>query len=90
MLSPGVALILPPLPGVPLAFPLRNLPDLDRLKAASQTRGTNAAVIGAGFIGIEVAENLREAGKHVTLWEGKAALRRDRRHQERKARLCLW
>ncbi|MDL2345362.1 FAD-dependent oxidoreductase [Deinococcus sp. MIMF12] len=69
ILSPGAAPILPPLPGVPLAFPLRTLPDLDRLKAAAKTRGPNAVVIGAGFIGLEVAENLREAGKAVTLVE---------------------
>lgn len=69
ILSPGAYAVKPPLPGVELAFPLRNIPDMDRLKEAAKTRGPNAVVIGAGFIGIEVAENLQEAGKVVTLVE---------------------
>lgn len=69
ILSPGAYAVKPPLPGVELAFPLRNIPDMDKLKAAAQTRGPKAVVIGAGFIGIEVAENLQEAGKDVTVVE---------------------
>lgn len=69
ILSPGAAPVIPPLPGTHHAFPLRTVPDLDRLKAAATDRGPHAVVIGAGFIGIEVAENLREAGKQVTVVE---------------------
>lgn len=69
ILSPGASAVKPPLPGVELAFPLRNIPDMDRLKEAVQSRGPRAVVIGAGFIGIEVAENLKEAGKDVTVVE---------------------
>lgn len=69
ILSPGARPIIPPLPGAELAFALRNVPDMDLLKEAAEERGPNVVVIGAGFIGIEVAENLREAGKDVTLVE---------------------
>jgi len=69
ILSPGAAAVRPPLPGVELAYVLRSVTDLDRLKAAIAERGPNVVVIGAGFIGVEVAENLREAGKRVTVIE---------------------
>ena len=69
VLSPGAAAVRPPLPGVELAYVLRSVTDLDRLKVAIAERGPNVVVIGAGFIGVEVAENLREAGKRVTVIE---------------------
>ena len=69
VLSPGASAVRPPLPGVELAFVLRNVTDLDWLKAALESRGPEVVVVGAGFIGVEVAENLVEAGKHVTVIE---------------------
>jgi NADPH-dependent 2,4-dienoyl-CoA reductase/sulfur reductase-like enzyme/rhodanese-related sulfurtransferase len=48
---------------------LRSVTDLDRLKAAVAERGPNVVVVGAGFIGVEVAENLVEAGKQVAVVE---------------------
>ena len=69
VLSPGASAVKPPLPGVELGFVLRSVTDLDRLKEAVDGRGREVVVIGAGFIGVEVAENLSEAGKHVTMVE---------------------
>ena len=73
VLSPGAEPVRPPLPGLdsPRVHSLRNLPDLDRLMArlgSGEVR--RAVVIGGGFIGVEVAENLRHRGLAVTLVEG--------------------
>jgi NADPH-dependent 2,4-dienoyl-CoA reductase/sulfur reductase-like enzyme/rhodanese-related sulfurtransferase len=55
------------LPGV---FTLRNLDDADRLYAKlNQCEGGSAAIVGGGFIGLEMAENLRHRGIKVTLLE---------------------
>jgi NADPH-dependent 2,4-dienoyl-CoA reductase/sulfur reductase-like enzyme/rhodanese-related sulfurtransferase len=72
ILSPGASAVRPPLPGIDLTFVLRSVSDLDRLKEAVRTRGRNVVVVGAGFIGVEVAENLSAAGKHVTVVEATA------------------
>lgn len=69
ILSPGAAPVRPPIPGAQHALTLRNVSDLDRLKSAA-VAGQRSVVIGGGFIGVEVAENLREAGHQVTLLEG--------------------
>ncbi len=72
VLSPGAAPIVPPLPGVALpgVFTLRNLPDMDKIKAfIDQKKPTRAVVVGAGYIGVEVAENLHQRGLQVTLIE---------------------
>lgn len=72
VLSPGAAPVVPPLPGVDLdrVFTLRNLPDMDRIKAfVDQKKPARAVVVGGGFIGLEIAENLQERGIEVTLIE---------------------
>ena len=72
VLSPGAAPIIPPLPGVDLpgVFTLRNLPDMDRIKAfVDQKKPVRAVVVGGGFIGLEIAENLHHRGIQVTLIE---------------------
>jgi len=72
VLSPGAAPIVPPLPGVDLpgVFTLRNIPDVDRIVAyLDEKRPARAVVVGGGFIGIELAENLHARGVHVTLVE---------------------
>jgi NADPH-dependent 2,4-dienoyl-CoA reductase/sulfur reductase-like enzyme/peroxiredoxin family protein/rhodanese-related sulfurtransferase/TusA-related sulfurtransferase len=72
VLSPGAAPIVPPLPGVDLpgVFTLRNLPDMDRIKAfVDQKKPARAVVVGGGFIGLEIAENLQHRGVQVTLIE---------------------
>ncbi|HOM17130.1 MAG TPA: FAD-dependent oxidoreductase, partial [Thermoguttaceae bacterium] len=72
VLSPGAAPIRPPVPGVELEgiFTLRTLEDADRIEAwiAEQTP-RRAVVVGAGYIGLELAENLLRRGLDVTLME---------------------
>ncbi|PGE09635.1 CoA-disulfide reductase [Bacillus toyonensis] len=73
ILSPGAKPIVPPIPGIEEAkalFTLRNVPDTDRIKAyIDEKKPRHATVIGGGFIGVEMVENLRERGIDVTLVE---------------------
>ena len=70
MLAPGASPLRPDLPGIDdrRIFTLRNLEDMDRIVAASDN-GMRAVVIGAGFIGLEVAEQLHRKGLSVQLVE---------------------
>jgi tRNA 2-thiouridine synthesizing protein A len=73
LLSPGAEAVRPPIRGIesPRIFTLRNIPDLDRLMAAlAGDRPRRAVVIGGGYIGLEVAENLHERGLFTTVVEG--------------------
>lgn len=73
LLSPGASPLTPPIPGLKenkTLFTLRNIPDTDRIKAyVDNEKPTKAVVVGGGFIGIEMAENLVERGIEVTLVE---------------------
>jgi len=72
VLAPGAEPIIPPLPGVNLegVFVLHNIPELDALDAYIQAKQIKrAVVIGGGFIGLEVAENLAESGINVSIVE---------------------
>lgn len=75
VLSPGARPVVPPVPGVERALVLRDVADVDRLVDAIAHAGEDggpartAVVIGAGFVGVEVAENLVHRGLHVTLVE---------------------
>ena len=72
LLSPGASPVVPPLKGVGSArvFTLRNVNDTDRIKEFMSREGVRRAVIiGAGFIGLEMAENLRNAGLEVAVVE---------------------
>ncbi|PXW92966.1 NADPH-dependent 2,4-dienoyl-CoA reductase/sulfur reductase-like enzyme [Streptohalobacillus salinus] len=72
VLSPGASPIVPPLEGVTSehVFTVRNVVDIERLQGfVSKQAIEDVVVIGGGFIGIEVAENLVHAGKKVTLVE---------------------
>lgn len=72
ILSPGAKPLRPPIPGIESTkiHALRNIPDTDRIKNRVLDEGTKSAiVIGGGFIGVEMAENLKEAGLEVTLIE---------------------
>lgn len=70
MLAPGAKPIVPPLEGVESSrvHVLRNLQDMDRIKN-SVTQAKSAVVIGAGFIGLEMAEQLHRLGLSVTVVE---------------------
>ncbi|MGF9643796.1 CoA-disulfide reductase [Paenibacillus sp. MABNS29] len=71
VLSPGAKPIIPDIPGLHEAvnvFTLRNIHDTDVIKAyVDEGHPQHVTVIGAGFIGLEMAENLRERGLAVTI-----------------------
>lgn len=72
VLSPGAEPVRPPLPGIDLTgiFTLRNVTDTDIIKAyVQQFPNGKAVVIGAGFIGLEMAENLSHLGMEVSVVE---------------------
>ena len=72
LLSPGASPIRPPIPGFdnPKVLTLRNVPDMDKIIAALPTLSRqHVTVVGGGFIGLEVAEALRERQIPVTLLE---------------------
>lgn len=73
LLSPGASPIVPPIPGLKendTLFTLRNIPDTDRIKNyVDQQKPKKAVVVGGGFIGIEMAENLVDRGIEVTIVE---------------------
>jgi NADPH-dependent 2,4-dienoyl-CoA reductase/sulfur reductase-like enzyme/rhodanese-related sulfurtransferase len=72
ILSTGAAPLVPPLEGVNAqgVFTLRNLQDTDRIKQALEADAPGkAVVVGAGFIGLEMVEQLIRAGWDVTLAE---------------------
>ena len=72
VLSPGAEPLRPPIPGLGLegVFTLRSVPDADRIKAWIDTRKPErATIVGGGFIGLEMAENLHGRGAAVTVVE---------------------
>ncbi|AXG37357.1 CoA-disulfide reductase [Enterococcus gilvus] len=72
ILSPGAKPLIPEMAGVTEAtnvYSLRNVPDLDQIMAALAKKPATATVIGAGFIGLEMAENLSSRGIKVTVVE---------------------
>ncbi|MBU3190784.1 CoA-disulfide reductase [Clostridium bowmanii] len=72
VLSPGAKAIRPNIEGInsKRIFTLRNIPDTDNIKAYVDKKGiNNAVVIGGGYVGVEMAENLKERGLHVTIVE---------------------
>jgi NADPH-dependent 2,4-dienoyl-CoA reductase/sulfur reductase-like enzyme/rhodanese-related sulfurtransferase len=72
ILSPGARPLVPPVPGadLPQVFQLRTMQDMDAIKAKVDAGGAQAVVIvGGGFIGLEMAENLAHRGLDVTIVE---------------------
>lgn len=72
VLSPGAEPVRPPLPGInlPGIFTLRNVTDTDYIKGyIKRDMPKKAVVIGAGFIGLEMAENLHALGMDVSIIE---------------------
>jgi NADPH-dependent 2,4-dienoyl-CoA reductase/sulfur reductase-like enzyme/rhodanese-related sulfurtransferase len=69
ILAPGAAPIRPPLPGLDLpgVHTLRNLGDVDRIKAAVDQGAKSVVVVGAGFIGLELVENFVHRGLRTTV-----------------------
>lgn len=72
ILSPGAEPIRPGIEGIDsgAVFTLRNIPDALKIKAhIERARPKSAVVVGGGYIGVEMAENLREAGLAVSVVE---------------------
>lgn len=72
ILSPGAEPILPPFEGLPspLAFSLRTIPDTLKIRDfIDREKPKTALIVGGGYIGIEMAENLTHAGIQVTVAE---------------------
>ena len=72
ILSPGAEPKRPPLPGIDLdgVFTLRTVTDMERIDAYLKGRSASrAVVVGGGFIGVEMAENLQRRGLDVTIVE---------------------
>ncbi len=73
VLSPGAQPIKPPIKGIQECdnlFTLRNIPDTDKIKSfVDNKKIQHATVIGGGFIGLEMAENLHKRGVEVTIVE---------------------
>jgi NADPH-dependent 2,4-dienoyl-CoA reductase/sulfur reductase-like enzyme/peroxiredoxin family protein/rhodanese-related sulfurtransferase/TusA-related sulfurtransferase len=72
ILSPGAEPVRPKLEGIdrPGIFTIRSIPDTQRIKDfVEEQKPERAVVVGAGFVGLEVAENLRERGVFVTVVE---------------------
>ena len=83
VLSPGASPILPPIPGAEHALTLRTIEDTDRIKERVDTllaavdsseeavggQALDAVIVGGGFIGLEMAESLRERNMEVTVVE---------------------
>ncbi|MGG4341922.1 CoA-disulfide reductase [Paenibacillus lautus] len=73
ILSPGAKPVVPDIPGLSEArnvFTLRNIPDTDRIKHfIDHNNPKEAIIVGGGFIGLEMAENLTDRGVHVTVIE---------------------
>ncbi|MCP9468851.1 MAG: FAD-dependent oxidoreductase [Nitrospira sp.] len=75
ILSMGASPLKPPLPGIdrPGHFMVRNIPDVERIMAWSSECGRcRAVVVGGGYIGLEMAEQLRRRGYEVTVVEAQA------------------
>ena len=69
ILSPGASPVVPPIKGVEHSFTLRNVEDVERIVEQVAKKLQSAVVIGGGFIGVEVAENLIHKSIKTTLIE---------------------
>jgi len=72
VLSPGASPVKPPIPGIqhPQIYTVRNVEDTDQVHQFIQNeKPQKAVIVGAGFIGLEMAENLHELGMQVTIVE---------------------
>jgi NADPH-dependent 2,4-dienoyl-CoA reductase/sulfur reductase-like enzyme/rhodanese-related sulfurtransferase len=69
ILSPGAAPVVPPIPGIERGMTLRTVEDVEKIAASVGKKPANALVIGGGFIGVEIAENLVHRGIQTALVE---------------------
>ena len=69
ILSPGASPVVPPIPGVERGLTLRTVEDVERIADRVSSKPKSAVVIGGGFIGVEIAENLVHRGIPTSLVE---------------------
>ena len=69
VLSPGATPVIPPIPGIERALALRTVEDVETMTEAVKALPDHAVVIGGGFIGVEIAENLVHRGVPTALIE---------------------
>ena len=69
ILSPGASPIVPPIPGIERALTLRTVEDVEKIANRVNAKPKSAVVIGGGFIGVEIAENLVHKGIPTTVVE---------------------
>lgn len=69
ILSPGASPVVPPISGVERAMTLRTVEDVERITQRVDEKPLSAVVIGGGFIGVEIAENLVHRGIKTSLVE---------------------
>ncbi len=69
ILSPGASPVIPPIPGIERAYPLRTVEDVERMTKVIASLPRSAVIIGGGFIGLEISENLRHRGIATTVVE---------------------
>ncbi len=69
IMSPGASPVVPPIPGIERGMTLRTVEDVEKIAASVGTKPASAVVIGGGFIGVEIAENLVHKGIPTALVE---------------------
>ena len=69
ILSPGASPVIPPIPGIERGMTLRTVEDVERIADRVSAKPKSAVVIGGGFIGVEIAENLIHRGIPTSLVE---------------------
>lgn len=69
ILSPGASPVVPPIPGIDRALTLRTVEDVEKIANRVNAKPKSAVVIGGGFIGVEIAENLVHKGVPTTVVE---------------------
>jgi NADPH-dependent 2,4-dienoyl-CoA reductase/sulfur reductase-like enzyme/rhodanese-related sulfurtransferase len=74
VLSPGASPVIPPIPGIERALTLRTVEDVEKIFARVANKPSSAVVIGGGFIGVEIAENLTHKGISTTIIEASPQL----------------
>ncbi len=74
VLSPGASPVVPPIPGIDRAMTLRTVEDVEKIFKRVLEKPQSAVVIGGGFIGVEIAENLTHKGIATTVVEASPQL----------------
>lgn len=69
ILSPGASPVVPPIPGIERGMTLRTVEDVEKIADRVSAKPASAVVIGGGFIGVEIAENLVHRGIPTSLVE---------------------